>query len=211
MKHQNSDKLGLSAKSTKTPWFLRFARNMKTAAAAVVAGIGLLAGSNAAVQAACNPPVYDVCFHKDSGDWTTAGSVEMIVDFHVPSSKAGTTHRIEWWGYQWYDYGTRFGLAWGKNQYPHIVTLSAGRNELSYDFRFDPDRNREDDPFVYDSYGVSIYEYNPNTRKDIKWVASSDLRPRQAAAYVSVDSEYYSDLSIYYCSIDYEPNKTTPA
>ena len=61
-----------------------------------------------------------------------------------------------------------------------------------------------DDPYIYDSYGIAIYEYNPTTRKDIKWVASADFRPGFAAAYVSVDSDYYSDLSVYYCSIDYE-------
>ena len=60
-------------------------------------------------------------------------------------------------------------------------------------------------PYTYDSYGIAIYEYNPNTRKDIKWVASPDFRPGFAAAYVSVDWEYYSDLSIYYCTIDYDP------
>ena len=66
---------------------------IKETAAAVVVGVGLLVGSTVGVQAACNPPLRDVCFHK-SGDWTTEGSVEMIVDFHVPSSKHGTTYRI---------------------------------------------------------------------------------------------------------------------
>ena len=42
-------------------------------AAAVVVGIGLLAGATGDVQSACNPPVYDVCFHKEFGDWTMAG------------------------------------------------------------------------------------------------------------------------------------------
>ena len=36
--------------STKMPWYLLFAGNMKTAAAAVVVGIGLLVGSNAEAQ-----------------------------------------------------------------------------------------------------------------------------------------------------------------
>lgn len=132
----------------------------------------------------------------------------MIVDFGVPSSKAGTTYRIEWWGYHriaHYRPVNPFEYYWGKALRDDIVTLSAGKNELSHRFYFDPSRNRMDDLFTYDSYGVSIYEYNPNTRKNIKWVASSDFRPGQAADYVSVDSEYYSDLSIYYCTIDWDP------
>ena len=32
-----------------------------------------------------------------------------------------------------------------------------------------------------------------------------DFRLGQAAAYVSVDSECYSDLSAYYCTIDWDP------
>ena len=83
--------------------------------------------------------------------------------------------------------------------------LSGHDNTLEHTFYFAPSRNRADDPFTYDSYGVSIYEYNPQTGRDIKWVASVDFRPGQAAAYVSVDWEYYSDLSIYYCTINWYP------
>lgn len=32
-----------------------------------------------------------------------------------------------------------------------------------------------------------------------------DFRSDQVAAYVSVDYEYYSDLSVYYCTIDWYP------
>lgn len=108
-------------------------------------------------------------------------------------------------GYQFYvDYNhPQSGqFHWGKSQRDDIVTFSGNGNELKHRFRFNPARNPYHDPFPYDSYGVNIYEYNPNTRKDIKWVASSDFRPGQASAYVSVDWEYYSDLSIYYCTID---------
>ena len=225
----------LEMKAKKTPWFLRFVPKAKgivsfvqnllspltrkegvrggqlsaffQSAAAAIVGIGLLAGSTGDVQAACNPPVFDVCFHKLDRDWTRFGEAVMFVDFKVPSSKAGTTYRIEWWGYQRYVFGPfDIRYAWGKNQLPHTDTLSAGENQLSHTFLYHPDRNREDDPFIYDSYGMAIYEYNPNTRKDIKWVASVWFRPGQAAADVQVDSEYYSDLSLYYCTIDYDPN-----
>ena len=133
--------------STKTPWHLRFGEKLKTAAAAVVVGIALLVGSNAAVQAACNPPVRDVCFHK-SGDWTTEGSVEMIVDFHVPSSKRGTTYRIEWWGlrrFVRYRPVDPFEYVWGKSPQDDILALPSGLNELSHTFWFDPERNRMDE------------------------------------------------------------------
>ncbi len=121
----------------------------------------------------------------------------MYVDFDVPSSKAGTTYRIEWWGLRrvidynhWWD---PFRYVWGKAPQDDIVTLSGKGNSLEHTFWFDPSRNREDDPFTCDSYGVSIYEYN------------SSFHPGQAAAYVSVDYEYYSDLFIYYCTIDWDP------
>ena len=89
----------LEMKTKKTPWFLRFAPKAKgivsfvqnllspltqkegvrggqlsaffQPAAAIVVGIGLLVGSNAAVQAACDPPIFNLCFHKSS--WTSSG------------------------------------------------------------------------------------------------------------------------------------------
>ena len=94
MKHTILDTLGLSAKPTKTPCHLRFAptaglgvskakSKIEKTAATVAVGIGLLIGHIGEVQSACNPPVYDVCFHK-RGDWTTEGGAEMIVDFKSP-------------------------------------------------------------------------------------------------------------------------------
>ena len=88
------------------------------------------------------------------------------------------------------------------------MTLSRNENALEHTFWFDPARNPSHDPFTHDSYGVSIYEYNPRTRKDIKWVASVDFRPGQEASYTSLYSEYYSDLSVYYCTIDWNPGFT---
>ncbi len=173
-------------------------------AAAVVVGIGLLVGLTGDVQSACNPPLRDVCFHK--GDWTTSGRVEMIVDFHVPSSKRGTTYRFSWSGLREFDNPDQWWILdeiWGTQH--EIFPLFSGKNQLSHWFWFNPDRNREDDPYVYDSYGLDIWEFNQRTQRPIKWVASVWFRPGQAAADVQIDSEYYSDLSFYYCSIDYEP------
>ena len=70
----------------------------ETAAAVVVAvvGVGLLVGSMAGVQAACNPPVFDVCFHKTSGGgWTADGYVGMDIQF---KGKSGQRYEVVWYG-----------------------------------------------------------------------------------------------------------------
>ena len=98
----------------------------------------------------------------------------MYVDFDVPRSKTGTTYRIEGRGYQWYRDPTNPFMGkyrWGKSQFDDIVTLSGNENALSHTFWFDPARNPADDPFIYDSYKVAIYKYNPSTQRDVKWVA----------------------------------------
>ena len=133
----------------------------------------------------------------------------MLVDFYVPSSKRGTTYRFSWSGL--HDYSNLDPNEWWIpikiwDTQRDIFSLSSGKNVLSHRFWFDPDRNREDDPFIYDSYGLDIWEFNQRTQRPIKWVASVWLRPGQAAADVQVASEYYSDLSLYYCTIDYDPN-----
>ena len=91
----------MSTSSKKTPWHLRFAPKAKgivsfvqnllspltrkecvrggqvsaffQSAAAVVVGIGLLAGSNGEVhgQSVCYPPGFDVCLHKE-GSWESS-------------------------------------------------------------------------------------------------------------------------------------------
>ena len=112
--------LKMKTTAKKTPWFLRFATKAKCivsfvqnllspltrkegvrggpvsaffqSAAAVVVGIGLLVGSTAAVQAACDPPVYDVCFHKlgeilrrrAMSNWKLSST------FHIPNGINGT-------------------------------------------------------------------------------------------------------------------------
>ena len=48
--------------------------------AAVVVGIGLLTESIGDVQAACDPPVYDVCFHKLTGRVWTSGDGYAAMD-----------------------------------------------------------------------------------------------------------------------------------
>ena len=110
--------LGMKAK--KTPWHLRFApkakglvsfvQNLLTRkegvrggqvsaffqpAAAVVVGIGLLAGSTAAVQAACDPPVFDVCTHSFSGSWSSDGRFAVDIQF---KGKSGKKYEVEWHG-----------------------------------------------------------------------------------------------------------------
>ena len=66
------------------------------AAVAVVVGVGLLVGSTGDVQAACNPPVFDVCFHKTSGGgWTSDGYVGMDIQF---KGKSGQRYEVVWSG-----------------------------------------------------------------------------------------------------------------
>ena len=84
---------------------------IEKAAAAVVVGIGLLAGSTGDVQAACDPPVYDVCFHKTDGDFSTDGYVKMEVDFDVPYAKRNQQYEVVWTGLMFFfDYNT--GDSW---------------------------------------------------------------------------------------------------
>ena len=118
--------LELKTTAKKTPWFLRFAPKAKglvsfvqnflspltqkegvrggqvsaffQSAAAIVVGIGLLAGSTVDVQAACDPPVYDVCFHKIDGDFSTDGSVKTEIEFDVPLGKRNQQYEVVWTG-----------------------------------------------------------------------------------------------------------------
>ena len=82
--------VGLDAASS------RFSSKTEKTAAAAIVGIGLVVGSTADVQAACDPPGYDVCFHKRDNDWSTAGLATMIVEFDgIP----GKTYRYRFSGW----------------------------------------------------------------------------------------------------------------
>ena len=223
----------LEMKAKKTPWFLRFAPKAKglvsfvqnllspltrkegvrggqlsaffQSAAAVVVGIGLLAGSTAGVQAACNPPVYDVCFHKVGGDFTTDGRVKMEIEFDVPLGKRNQQYEIVWHGYKYYlNYsdGTEHYHYSDVRKYPVY-----GNRTLSYsDFWWDSLA-----PQRYNNYGCSIYEGKTVNGEWVRgrWVASVDFYSYQHAALVYLNtSKLPFSLSQYYCSIDWDPIPT---
>ena len=225
----------LEMKAKKTPWHLRFAPKAKgiivsfvqnllspltqkegvrggqlsaffQSAAAAVVGIGLLVGSTGDVQAACDPPVYDVCFHKNYGDFSTAGTVELIVEFDVPYVKRNQQYEIVWNGYKLHrdynDEGREIYHYDGVSQFPIY-----GNTRLSYDqFWWDPN-------ISWNNYGLSIYEGETVNGKWVrgKWVAQVDFYAYQHASYVSIDNSSDGldfELSTYYCSVDWHPVPT---
>ena len=179
----------------------------KTAAAFVVGvvGVGLLVGSTAGVQAACDPPVFDVCFHK-SGSFHSSGYAELLVEFN---GKSGQLYEYEWNGLKklYNPASRRFELTYdsvsqeGRSGY--YASLSYGS------FWWEPSN-------IWNNYGCSIYEghwdYSGGSgeiewvRGD--WVAHVDFYAYQEAAYVSIDNRSSAldfELGTYYCTIDWDP------
>ena len=72
-----------------------FKSKIKETTAAVVVGVGLLVGSTADVQAACDPPVFDVCLHKAGGGWSSSGHATLFVEFN---GKLNQLYEFEWNG-----------------------------------------------------------------------------------------------------------------
>ena len=191
--------------STKTPWHLRFGENWKTAAAAVVVGIALLVGSNAAVQASeCDPPIYNVCFHKS--DWTSAGEATMFVEFNPPPAEAGQLYEIVWRGYK-----KIHGV--GKPTYENFSDPGLSDvYSLSYEHFWWPSGLTEDS---YESYGVEIYEGHWDWENQVNgrptwvrgvWVGSASLYNHQEAAEINVDALLFPDFNYwtYYCTVDWQ-------
>lgn len=177
---------------------------IKETAAAVVVGVGLLVGSTGDVQAACDPPVYDVCFHRDSGDWTTSGYARMAVEF--PVLPPIQSYEVVWHGlkrftdfrgrpYFTYDDVSNFGHLWDRN---------IGYAGFWWD-PLDPSNN----------YSCSVYEghWDYSGSRPVwvrgKWIFQVDFYSYQDAAYVSIDnrsSVLDYELSSYYCTVDRKPS-----
>ena len=174
---------------------------IKETAAAVVVGIGLLVGSTVGVQAACDPPVYDVCFHKTDGDFSTDGYVKLEIEFDVPFGKRNQQYEIVWTGLMYFlDYST--GDDWtysGQDSKTGVY----GNSTLTYDdFYWDASA-----PYGYNNYGCSIYEWDSSTGRG-DWVGQVDFYSHQAAAYVSIDNRSSAldfEWNTYYCTIDWDP------
>ena len=103
-------------------------------AAAVVVGIGLLVGSTGEVHGQavsyCDPPLFDVCFHKKTGGWTSSGYAELAIRFDGDSEKL---YEIVWKGYKrlWSSEERRFVFTWDDVS---DLGVSGGEPDLDYDF-----------------------------------------------------------------------------
>ena len=192
----------MKATAKKTPWFLRFAPKAKgivsfvqnllspltqkegvrggqlsvffQSAAAIVVGIGLLVGSTADVQAACDLPVYDVCFHKRDNDWSTAGLATMKVEFDgVP----GQAYRYQFSGWMYHfdyltgDYWYGYGRVTGR--------FSSSASLECYNFWWDPDRGGTSGYLQIYEEGTSRSWRRGGPKVLGKRVASVDFYPYQ--------------------------------
>ena len=227
----------LEMKAKKTPWFLRFAPKAKgivsfvqnllspltrkegvrggqlsaffQSAAAIVVGIGLLTGSNAEVQAACDPPVFDVCTHKFSGSWLSSGYFAVDIQFEGQSDEL---YEVVWNGYKKLYNRDRRRMEYTYDAVSDPTKYSGGWEQtISYEkFWWDPSNS-------WNNYGCSIYEGHwdwnnldsngfPTWVRD-RWVAGVDFYAYQEAAYVSINSSALDfSMSTYYCTILWEPN-----
>ena len=82
--------------SKKTPWHLRFGENWKTAAAAVVVGIALLASPSEEVQAQCEVQI--LCYDNlEFGDATSKANCDRILQEGLDKIKdKGVEIRNKW-------------------------------------------------------------------------------------------------------------------
>ena len=233
----------LEMKAKKTPWHLRFSPKAKglvsfvqnllspltqkegvrggqlsaffQSAASVVVGVGLLVGSTGDVQAACDPPVFDVCFHKSGGSWTsTDGYVGMDIQF---KGESGQLYEVVW-------QGLKRVAVWESGRRRYVFTREdrsdfvsgGGEQTISYD-NFYWDHTIPWDWWY--GYGCIIHEgywdwSNPDPDGTPGWVrgnqvASVHFYSYQEAALVYLDNSSSGlpfELSQYYCEIDYEPS-----
>ncbi len=225
----------LELKAKKAPWHLRFAPKAKAlvsfvqnllspltrkegvrggqlsaffqSAASVVVGISLLVGSTGEVQAACDPSVYDVCFHHADSDWSSSDYATLYVDFDVPSGKSNQCYEVVWHGLK------RF---YDRSNDRYVLTSAnisrrgfsgGGTLYFSYDkFWWDPDN-------PWNNYGVSIYEghYDWSKGSGAEWVrgtqvARVDFYAYQEAAQVGLNTSVAPfEFSQYFCTIDWDP------
>ena len=225
----------LEMKAKKTPWHLRFAPKAKgivsfvqnllspmtrkeggrggqlsaffqSAAAAVVVGIGLLVGSTGEVQAECDPPIFDLCFHKSS--WSSSGYATMWIEFEGDSDEL---YEVVWHGLKrlFDDSVNAFVLTREDDGREGLSGVGASWSYRSFwwDANASPGWN---------GYGVSIYEghwdydnQTPDGRPT--WVrdglvGTASFNSHQEAAHVYLDASLFPDfdLWIYYLTIDYE-------
>ncbi len=184
---------------------------IKETAAAVVVGIGLLVGSTAHVQAACDPPIFDVCFHKSS--WSSSGYATLFVEFN---GKSDQLYEFRW-------NGLKKLPGYGRNGLPGLTYDGfSQRGRSGYEASLEYSDFWWESWSPWNNYGVTIYEghwdYSTYPETGVatwvrdRWVGSVDFYAYQAAAYVSIDnrsSVLDYELSSYYCTVDWESKSIT--
>ena len=189
--------VGLDAAAT------RFLSKIEKTAAAVVAavvGVVLLVGSTTGVQAACDPPVFNVCFHKYDEDWSTAGTAAMIVEFN---GLPGKTYRYQFSGLMYhFDYTTGdswVDRGWERGRFSGEKSLSCHR------YWWDPDRGGTGGYLRIYEEGTSNSWLRGGPKVLGKWIASVDFYPYQRAALVYLNNSALPfGHEQYYCTIDWE-------
>lgn len=189
----------------KTPWFLRFAGKLKTAAAVVV-GIGLLVGSTGEIhgQGDCDPPVFDVCFHKSN--WTSAGYATMYIEVDLPPAESGQRYELVWRGLKKIFVDGVLEETYRDDSKPGLSASSV------YDKFWWPSWVTKDS---YVDYMVEIYEGHWDFGNEVNgrptwvrdtWIGSAQLYSYQEAAEVNLNASLYSDFDLwtYYCTIDWD-------
>ena len=186
---------------------------IKETAAAVVVGVGLLVGSTGDVHGQggveCDPPIYDVCFHKSN--WTSAGYATMYVKFdpHPPPAESGQLYEIVWRGLK------KIRNAAGDFVETYENKSIRGQSDvynLSYEDFWWPSGLTEDS---YESYGVEIYEGYWDFENEVDgrptwvrdtWVGSESLYNHQEAAEIRVHALLFPDFDYwtYYCEVDWD-------
>ncbi len=177
---------------------------IKETAAAFVVGIGRLAGSTDEVQAACDPPVFDVRFHKTSGEgWTADSYVGMDIQF---KGESGKKYEVVW-------HGLKRLFIWDWRRGPRYVFTREDVSDYWYPGGFEETLTY--DNFYWDhtipwdwwyGYGCSIYEGKTVNGKWVRGnsVASVHFYSYQEAALIYLYGLPF-ELNQYYCTIDYEP------
>ena len=175
---------------------------LEKTAAAVVVGVGLLVGSTGDVKAACDPPVYDVCFHKKSGNWRTGGFVGLAIRFRDPSTELTQLYEFQWNGLKRIVVDGVLQDTYESVSYyaPRLGPIGYGK------FWWDPST-------PWNNYGLSIYEGHFERNRWVRGtqVAQVDFYAYQEAALVYLNTSAASfSLSQYYCTIDYAPSLSAP-
>ncbi len=192
MKSNFLNPFGVVLNALKASWIVKLA--------AVFVGIGGLIG-DAKASSDCDPPVYDVCFHKEDGDWTTVSTAAMLVKFsRIPGRDyvyrfQGLMQNFSGSGDWWIARGS------DKGSFSGSFSLECNR------FWWDPDRGGTGGTLSIHEAGDSSSWTRDGPRVLGKWVALVHFYPYQEAALVYLNTSAVPgsfDHDMYYCTIDWD-------